>query len=81
MEDEILELKEEIKFLEKRIDVLERSNNNRKAGIYLKMIIKICAILLVIFGLWRGYEYATREIPKLIEDKVKEINPSKIINQ
>ena len=80
MENEILELKEEIKVLEKRIDALERSNNNRKAAIYFKAIVKVCLLLLVVFGIWRGYEYVKNEIPNLIDDKVKEIKSIKILD-
>ena len=77
MEDEIMELKEEIELLNKRIDALEKSDSRRKAFTYTKILIRIVLILVAVYGAWRGYEYATSEIPKIMEEKIKEINPIK----
>lgn len=77
MENEIIELKEEMNILNERISALEKSNNHRKAYAYTKALIKICLILLSIYGIWRGYQYVTSELPKLVDEKIKEINPIK----
>lgn len=77
MEDEMVELKEEISFLKKRIEILEKINNRRKAYSYFKLLVKLCLILLTLYGIWRGYGYVKDEIPKLIDNKIKEINPFK----
>ena len=77
MENEIVELKDEITFLEKRIEMLEKTNNRRKAYSYLKLLGKICLFLLIIYGGWRGYGYIKDEVPKIIDNKIKEINPFK----
>ena len=78
MEDDILELKDEIKYLTERVNELEKSNNRRKANTYLKILIKVCFILLFAFGIWRGYEYAKEEVPKLIDEKINDIKSIKI---
>ncbi len=77
MENDILELEEEIQILKNRVAELEKSNNIRKANMYLKAIIKICLFLGLVYGIWRGNENVTNEIPKIMEDKIKEINPLK----
>lgn len=77
MEEDIIELKEEIRILNKRIDSLEKSNNQRKAFSLAKLFIKICFILLLIYGIWKGYEYVTGELPRIMDEKIKEINPIK----
>ena len=77
MENDIEELEEEIKLLKKRISILEGKENRRKAFGYFKIIIKIIIIGLITYGLWQGYNYVVNEIPKLIENKVSDINPFK----
>ena len=79
MED-IEDLKEEIDILKKRISVLEGKENRRKAYSYFKIIIKIILILLIIFGIWKGYNYIVNEIPNMINDSIKNLNPFKIGN-
>ena len=74
MED-IEELKKEIKLLNKRICVLERKENTRKAFNYIKLIIKIIFFLLFIYGVWRGYEYVVNELPNMVEEKINSVNP------
>ena len=77
MEDEVLELKEEIDFLSQRIEILEKNEKKRQAFFYVKILIKIVLLLAVVYGLWRGYEYIVNEIPKIMEEKINEINPIK----
>ena len=77
MDSEVMELEDEIKVLKARVSELEKSNNRRRAYGYIKLLVKICMIGLIIYGIWQGYDYATREVPNLIEDKIKEINPFK----
>ena len=77
MEDEIEDLQEEIELLKKRISVLEASENRRKALTYTKMIAKIISVCLIVAGLWIGYNYVVKEIPNLVKNQVKELNPFK----
>ena len=77
MNEEVLELKEEIEILNERISILEKRESKRKALAYLKIIIKVILIGAIIFGIWRGYEYVVREIPNMMEEKIKELNPFK----
>ena len=75
MSEDILELQNEIEALNKRISILEKHENKRKAFSYLKLIIKILLIGAIIFGIWRGYEYVVHEIPNMMEEKIKDLNP------
>ena len=77
MENEIMELREEINTLNARIDSLETINRRRKAFTYAKILVKVALILLTIYGVWRGYEYVTSEVPKMLEEKIKDLNPLK----
>ena len=75
--DELDSLKEEIEILTKRVNILEKKENIRKAHTYFKIIIKILLICLIVFGIWKSYDYVVNGIPDLIEDKVKSINSLK----
>lgn len=75
MEENVLELKEEIQILEKRIERLEKIETRRKLTTYTKVIIKGLLISAIMFGIWYGYNYLVKEIPNIIEEKIKEINP------
>ena len=78
MENDDLELlKEEVKYLKKRIEVLEKTENHRRVNRYIRAIIKILAILFLAFAVWRGYDYVVNNIPKIIEEKIKSFNPLK----
>ena len=77
MSDELLDLKNEVEILNKRISVLERSENRRKSFTYLKILLKMILIGAIIFGIWRGYEYVVHEIPNMMEEKIKSLNPFK----
>ena len=75
MSDEVMELKDEIELLNERISVLEKRDNRRRSLSYIKIIIKIVLIGAIIFGIWRGYEYVVHEIPNMMEEKIKDLNP------
>lgn len=77
MKDEVLELKEEIEILNKRISILEKKENRRRAFTYIKILVKVLLIGALIFGIWKGYEYVTHEVPNMMEEKIKELNPFK----
>ncbi len=77
MEEEINELHDEILYLTKRIESLESAEKRRKAGIYIKILIKVILIGLFVYGIWRGYDYVVHEIPNIMEEKIKELNPLK----
>ncbi len=77
MEKELDDLRDEIEYLTKRIEVLESAENKRKAGFYIKILFKVLLIGVFAFGVWRGYDYVVNEMPTIIEEKVKELNPLK----
>ena len=68
------DLEQEIKILKKRIEILENIENKRKIYKNIHLIIKICLFLLIIYGIYQGYEYITKNIPNIIENQIKEIN-------
>lgn len=72
-----VELRREIEVLNKRISVLEKRDSRRRSFTYLKVIIKILLIGALAFGIWKGYEYVVHEIPNMMEEKIKELNPFK----
>ena len=75
MEQEISELKEEISLLTKKVEILENNEKKRKAFGYVKILIKIILTLAIIYGVYRGYEYVVKEIPNIMEEKIKDLNP------
>ena len=75
--EEIEKLEAEVVLLKKRIDVLEKRENRRKALGYLKVLVKVLVIGALIFGVWKGYDYIVNGIPNLVEEKIKDINPFK----
>lgn len=77
MEREVEKLQDEITYLKKRVASLESKENRRKAFSYLKTIGKIIIVLLIAYGLWRGYDYFVNGIPRMMEEKIQEINPFK----
>ena len=77
MEEEILELKEEIGLLREKVNILERKENNRKAYGYLKILSKIILIGVLAYGGYRAYRYVIDELPNIIEEKIKDLNPLK----
>ena len=77
MDNELIELKDEIALLNERIRVLEKRDNRRRSLAYVKIIIKIIITCAIIFGIWKGYEYIVHEIPNMMEEKIKDLNPFK----
>lgn len=77
MEGEIKELKEEINLLNRRIEILEKKDNQRRALAYGKALIKIILIGVIAYAVYRGYDYVINELPTVIEEKFNEINPIK----
>lgn len=75
MDNEVVELKEEIEFLKERITVLEKKERNRKTCAYIKMAFRVVLLLATIYGALKGYEYLVNEVPKIINEKIEEINP------
>ena len=77
MNSEVNKLKEEIELLNKRINVLEKKESRRRSLIYLKALGKLLVIGALVFGVWRGYEYVVNEVPRMMEEKIKDLNPLK----
>ena len=77
MDEDIEKLEEEIILLKKRISILEGKENRRKAFGYMKIIGKLLIITLLIIGIWKGYDYVVNGIPKIIENKISDLNPFK----
>ena len=71
MED-IEELEQEVKVLKKRIEILERAENNRKISKYLSIIIKLVIIFVIAFSAYQGYNYVVNKLPELVENKIKD---------
>ena len=80
MEIEIGELQEEIDLLKERINILEKKERNRKTYAYIKIAFRIILLFASIYGVLKGYQYIVNELPQIIENKVKELNPIKIKN-
>ncbi len=77
MEKELDDLRDEIDYLTKRIETLESAENKRKAAFYIKLLVKIVLVCLFAYGVWRGYDYVVHEVPNIMEEKIKELNPLK----
>ena len=74
---DIDELEEELEYLKKRVSVLEKRDNRRTGFKYLKIIFKLLFYGLIIFGIWKGYDYVVNGIPNMINNKIQEFNPFK----
>lgn len=78
MEEEVMKLQKEVAFLEKRIEVLEKREIRRKLTAYAKSFIISLVVAAASYLLWLGYRYVTdkiNNIPNMLEEKIKEINP------
>ncbi len=80
MEKELDELREEVALLNKKVSILEKKENNRKALGYLKILFKVILILAVIYGSYRAYNYVVNDLPDVIVDKVKDLSISKLLS-
>ena len=70
MEDEIADLKQEIKILKERISVLEGRENRRRAWNLIKLIVKIILLAATLVLLWKGYDYVKNGLPDYLNDKI-----------
>ena len=80
MEQELDELREEVKLLTKKVGILEKKENNRKALGYLKILFKVIMIIVVIYGAYRAYNYVVNDLPNDIVEKVKDLGISKLLS-
>lgn len=72
---EIKDLENKILYLEKRLEILEKKERRRTSLKYLKIIIKILLICVIIFVLWKSYDYIVNGIPNIINEKIKSVIP------
>lgn len=70
--EEINELQEQVRLLEDRVYVLERQEASRKVRTWLKILFKVLILIAVVVGAFYAYNYVVDELPKLIENKIKE---------
>ena len=73
MDDEIKDLKLEIRVLNKRIEILEAKERRRSAFKRVKIIFDILLLALLAYGVWYSYDYITNYIPNKIDDTIKDI--------
>ena len=76
--NEMNELQEQVRLLEDRIYVLERKDAARRARGWLRILIKILILIALIIGGFYAYNYVTSELPKIIENQIKETGTSTI---
>ena len=70
--EELNELQEQVKILEDRVYVLERQEATRKVKSWVKLLFKVLILVAVVVGAFFAYNYVVDELPKLIENKIKE---------
>ena len=70
--EEINELQEQVRLLEDRVYVLERQEASRKVRTWLKILFKVLILIAVVVGAFYAYNYVVDELPKIIENKIKE---------
>jgi hypothetical protein len=70
--EELNELQEQVKILEERVYVLERQEATRKVKNWIKILFKVLILVAVVIGSFLAYNYVVDELPKLIENKIKE---------
>ena len=80
MERELEELKEEVSLLTKKVEILEKKENRRKAATYVKILFKVILIIAVIYGAYWGYNYVSKELPNIIVEKVKDMSITKFLS-
>ena len=78
MEERLLEIENNMKVLEDRLYTLERHESSRRIGKLVKSLISIFIVLAVGYGLIKGYSYVTKELPKVIEEKIKAVGGVKV---
>ncbi len=77
MENEVYELREEIEVLNERIKYLEKKERHRQTYTYIKILIRVLLLCAIAYGIWYGYDYVTHSVPKMIEEKITNLNPFK----
>ena len=77
MEKEIEKLEQEVILLKKKISILEAKENKRQAFKYLKIFVKLALTIVLLFGIWKGYNYVVNELPNIMEEKINDLNPIK----
>lgn len=70
--EELNELQEQVKILEERVYVLERQEATRRVKNWIKILFKVLILVAVVIGSFLAYNYVVDELPKLIENKIKE---------
>ncbi len=70
--EELNELQEQVKILEDRVYVLERQEATRKVKSWVKLLFKVLILVAVVVGAFFAYNYVVDELPKIIENKIKE---------
>ena len=73
------ELKKRIEELEERVDELEDRERKRKIAHIIKICIKVLIIALIIFGIWKAYNYVNDNYIKPLNDIAQ--NASNITNE
>jgi hypothetical protein len=74
MEAEIQKLRDEVKYLSRKVDILEKKEKNRVAMSYLKILIKVIVIGALSYGIYWGYRYVVNELPNVVVEKVKDLS-------
>ena len=70
--EELNELQEQVKILEERVYVLERQEATRRVKNWIKILFKVLILVAVVIGSFLAYNFVVDELPKLIENKIKE---------
>ncbi len=70
---EVQELENKIKELETRLSRLEKIENNRQTFKIVKILVKTIITLIILFGLWTGYNYVNQTYIKPYKKTIDEI--------
>lgn len=79
MEGQIQELKREIDLLNAKVESLENKEKKRKTLSYVRLLLKVAIILFSIYGLFWSYNYLVEEVPKILQEKVKDAFTTNLI--
>ena len=80
MESELVELREEVELLTRKVEKLEKKENIRKAASYGKILLKALLVAAASWALYWGYNYIVKELPNIVIEKVKETSKEKASN-
>ena len=70
---DVNELENKIKELELRLARLEKIESRRQAFKIIMLVMKVVVILIILFGLWTGYNYVNETIIKPYKKTADEI--------